>query len=255
MYIPIRATKPDAPEPDALAFYVKSDGAYIEDENGTETSLSGGGGASQLTDLSDVSSATTTSGNVLIANGSTFASGVLAASQVAYTPTVNTDWDSDSDPGNVDDALDQLAERVDDLEGAGGGGVPTYYIGHYTPAFTSTTSTTFADINSTNIKQTVTLSGGETVKVRWFFANVSVTTGDAGQVRIVADDGSTNHTDDNTIVQSANLNANSGMLIECKFTGLAADTYDFTPQWKKNSSGSMQLTAIGVVSWCIEVYS
>lgn len=38
------------------------------------------------------------------------------AANVTYTPTVATDWDSDADPGDVDNALDQLAERVDDLE-------------------------------------------------------------------------------------------------------------------------------------------
>lgn len=38
------------------------------------------------------------------------------ASTTTYTPAVLADWDSDSDPGNVDDALDQLAERVDDNE-------------------------------------------------------------------------------------------------------------------------------------------
>lgn len=41
------------------------------------------------------------------------------ASVVTYTPAVLTDWDGDADPGNVDGALDQLAERVDDIEGAG----------------------------------------------------------------------------------------------------------------------------------------
>lgn len=38
------------------------------------------------------------------------------ASNVTFTPTTLTDWDGDSDPGNIDDALDQLAERVDDNE-------------------------------------------------------------------------------------------------------------------------------------------
>lgn len=38
------------------------------------------------------------------------------ASSVGYTPAVLTDWDIDADPGNLDDALDQLAERVDDSE-------------------------------------------------------------------------------------------------------------------------------------------
>jgi len=45
-----------------------------------------------------------------------------SAADIAYTPAVLTDWDGDADPGDVDNALDQLAERVDDLEGAGGGG-------------------------------------------------------------------------------------------------------------------------------------
>ena len=47
------------------------------------------------------------------------------ASTVTYTPAVATDWNTDADPGDVDNALDQLAERVDDLEAAGGGGAPT----------------------------------------------------------------------------------------------------------------------------------
>jgi len=48
------------------------------------------------------------------------------AADITYTPAVAADWDSDVDPGDVDDALDQLAERVDDLEAAGGGGDSTY---------------------------------------------------------------------------------------------------------------------------------
>jgi hypothetical protein len=42
------------------------------------------------------------------------------AGDVTYTPGTAADWDSDTDPGDLDDALDQLAERVDDLENAGG---------------------------------------------------------------------------------------------------------------------------------------
>lgn len=37
-----------------------------------------------------------------------------------YTPAVLTDWNSDADPGDIDDALDQLAARVDDIEGGSG---------------------------------------------------------------------------------------------------------------------------------------
>lgn len=61
--------------------------------------------------------------------------GAVDAASVTYTPAVNTDWDSDTDPGNVDDALDQLAERVDDLE-AGGGAVDAANV-TYTPAVTT----------------------------------------------------------------------------------------------------------------------
>jgi hypothetical protein len=42
--------------------------------------------------------------------------GNLLASIVDFTPAVLTDWDGDADPGYVDDALDQLAERTVDLE-------------------------------------------------------------------------------------------------------------------------------------------
>lgn len=42
------------------------------------------------------------------------------AADITYTPSVLSDWNSDADPGDVDNALDQLAERVDDLEAAGG---------------------------------------------------------------------------------------------------------------------------------------
>jgi hypothetical protein len=47
----------------------------------------------------------------------------LDAANITFTPAVLTDWDSDADPGDMDDAIDQLAERVDDLEAGGSGGV------------------------------------------------------------------------------------------------------------------------------------
>lgn len=51
------------------------------------------------------------------------ASGVTDAADLTYTPAVAADWDSDTDPGDTDEALDQLAERVTDIEEAGAGGV------------------------------------------------------------------------------------------------------------------------------------
>lgn len=44
------------------------------------------------------------------------------ATDTPYTPAVLTDWDGDADPGDVDEALDQLADRVETLEQGGAGG-------------------------------------------------------------------------------------------------------------------------------------
>jgi hypothetical protein len=40
------------------------------------------------------------------------------AANIPYSPAVAADWDGNADPGDTDDALNQLAERVDDNEGA-----------------------------------------------------------------------------------------------------------------------------------------
>ncbi len=49
--------------------------------------------------------------------------GVSDAADVAYTPADPSDWSSSADPGDVNQALDQLALRVLTLEEAGGGAV------------------------------------------------------------------------------------------------------------------------------------
>lgn len=91
-------------------------------------------GASSLDDLDDVNAPAPNDGDVLtwddvagewVADAPP-AGGAVDAADVTYTPAVNADWDGDADPGDVNNALDQLAERVDDLEGAGGGGDSTY---------------------------------------------------------------------------------------------------------------------------------
>ena len=48
------------------------------------------------------------------------AGGVVDAADVTYTPAVLADWDGGTDPGNADDAFDQVAERLKDLEDGGG---------------------------------------------------------------------------------------------------------------------------------------
>lgn len=45
----------------------------------------------------------------------------IDSDDVTYTPTTPADWDGGADPGDVEQALDQLAERMTDLEGGGGG--------------------------------------------------------------------------------------------------------------------------------------
>lgn len=54
-----------------------------------------------------------------------FITGTVDADDVAYTPTTLADWDGGADPGDVAPALDQLAERVTDLEAGGGSGTVT----------------------------------------------------------------------------------------------------------------------------------
>ena len=40
-------------------------------------------------------------------------------SKIGYTPSVLTDWESDTDPGTAGDAIDQLADRVQTIEDSG----------------------------------------------------------------------------------------------------------------------------------------
>jgi hypothetical protein len=71
---------------------------------------------------SGASYAELTLGTGLSMSGTTLnASGVSDADDVTYAPTTLADWDGGTDPGDVEQALDQLAERVTDLEAAGGG--------------------------------------------------------------------------------------------------------------------------------------
>ena len=61
-------------------------------------------------------SATGTELNTLTGAGNADALHIHDAAVVTYTPSVLGDWDGSSDPGDVNDALDELAERTEDLE-------------------------------------------------------------------------------------------------------------------------------------------
>ncbi len=72
-----------------------------------------------------VTSGGVAAGQVLTADGSGGAQwdagggGAVDAADVTYTPAVLADWDGAADPGDADNAFDQLAERVTDIETAG----------------------------------------------------------------------------------------------------------------------------------------
>jgi hypothetical protein len=68
------------------------------------------------------------------------------ASEITYTPTTLADWDSGADPGETDDALDQLASRMTDVED-----------GASKDVFTATAATTVAN----TVTETTLFGSGE----------------------------------------------------------------------------------------------
>lgn len=106
------------------------------------------------------------------------------ASDVTYTPTTAADWDSSADPGNADDALDQLAERVADLEGAGGGGdvaTDTIWDAKGDLAVGTGANTAARLAVSDNGKRLVAASG-ETTGLKWEAEPRTFTFGVAGEL-------------------------------------------------------------------------
>lgn len=88
------------------------------------------------------------------------AGGAIDASAVTYTPATEGDWDGSSDPGNVDDALDELAARVVDLETAPGGGRHAIWVaaGSITPSATGGCATLATVATSANQPDLQTLN-------------------------------------------------------------------------------------------------
>ena len=74
-------------------------------------------GASALSDLTDVNVTAPNDGDVLTWVTDEWVAAVAAAgagdaSDLTFTPSTVSDWDGSVDPGNADDAFDQLAERI-----------------------------------------------------------------------------------------------------------------------------------------------
>jgi hypothetical protein len=120
----------------ALRVKIKAASGIVRDTDGLSVDLS----VFDTGDLSEGSNLYFTEGRVLdtVLTGFSAAAGTVAAtdtvlealeklqgsiddldaSDISYTPAVLADWNSSTDPGDVDGALDQLAERVKDLEGS-----------------------------------------------------------------------------------------------------------------------------------------
>jgi hypothetical protein len=80
------------------------------------------GTANADTQWTCTTNATITVGATNIAFAQFTSGGAVDSDDVTYAPTTLADWDASTDPGDVEQALDQLAERVTDLEAAGPGG-------------------------------------------------------------------------------------------------------------------------------------
>jgi len=92
-----------------------------------------------------------TVGSGLSLSGGTLSANAVDAGAVTYTPADNTDWAGSADPGDVDNALDQLAMRVKDVEGAGTGDVagPASAVNNSIAVFDGTTGKIIKDGGAT----------------------------------------------------------------------------------------------------------
>lgn len=141
---------------------------------------------------------------------------------------------------------------LNNLPSSGGGATPTFFHGEF---FLSSnidiTSGTYADIDATNIKQSVTLTGGETVVAKFYLSNVTQITGGTGTYKLVA-----GTTDADTVVEvQYGRSADDGSLtLVGQWTGLVAATHDFKPQFK-TSANTARVETLSPVTWEVIVYA
>ncbi len=121
------------PLPNATIAHSATTGQTADDHHDEDHAARHAADGADPLDAADLGSGAAEAGQVPTADG---AGGIDWADQtstpdaadVTYTPAVPADWDGDADPGNVDDALDQLAERVDDLENVAPGATQYFYV-------------------------------------------------------------------------------------------------------------------------------
>lgn len=108
----------------------------------------------------------------LLTGGIFSSSGVAVdADDVTYAPTTVADWDGSADPGDVEQALDQLAERVTDLEAGGAGDE------HYDVDGTPAADDTYAGRAITGVNAGATIAQWEAVLMgsggEWLLADAT----------------------------------------------------------------------------------
>ena len=81
-------------------------------------------------------------------------SAVVDAADVTYTPATDADWDAATDPGNADDALDQLAERATASD--------NFFNGTFIESFDALVTS-----NGTTITMSLEQSGGGDLQMRF----------------------------------------------------------------------------------------
>lgn len=132
---------------------------------------------------------------------------------------------------------------------------PTLYHGSYAlTTNTDTSSTTYSDIDGTNVKQTITLSGGETVRARFYIPKMVITLGDTLSIKLVAGATPTD-TDSSSVITHSSPTVALGAVVG-EWTGLSAGATDFRPQFKVAAGTETgRIPRRMPITWFIEVYS
>lgn len=205
-------TTPSNPASGNRKIYPKSDGWYELDSAGTETQLGGGS---------------------------------VDASAVSYTPTTLADWDGSSDPGNADDAFDQLAERVTDLEGAG----TSYNVASssYTPSLISSNSTSYVDADATNLNLSFTPNNASATVIAIFTFSCSKTTNGTASFQLEMDGTTAGGGEVTTTLTTGNTPAS----VMGVWTGVSASAHAIRLQLKSSNSNNANIlnAAVSMLAW------
>lgn len=289
IYIPERSTAPDTPAENEWAFYFKSGGIYHIDDAGAETLLGSGGGSStpnfgaQATKTissgvvavsSDrsiaIAAETGTSDDLVEITGLTIGDKVLLVADSGDTITVKHNSGSATIKiliqDDADFVLDEihplelvllstnvLAQVYDEASGGGGGGISQILQATYKPSSDySTTSSSFVDVDATNLKKSITTTGGN-IKAKFVFkANGTSGGGLNVYYRLILDDGSDNAGDNPIEIHANSIGFEATIEVTDIWTGYGADTYDIVLQYRAANGTAFVLSDIAVLMEVME---